>query len=402
MKKLVMLLVLSSLFVSLPAFASDFVCQSDVPTHQWSPQEQKYVDAFWKETLVYLRQFERALETPTGKCLNSAQAVFQSYDSELGHEQTGCIMRKRDVELMVKHIKAVLAEPDKAKKCFDPQLTNYNGWATLYTPSEAVRDLSPVAQWLHRPLATTFFKKKVKNPVIRAAGLDLNRNFIKIASKTTWHPHFTKDITIKGLPTLWSSVGWIPFYAQNPKAVNKRLRGGYLYAEVMGPWGNLRISKIDGESVGAEVGMTAQLNNTSYPTHFHNPQEIYMTLTKPDLPKQNQTMAMYDDSDQFKATRTDHGFKVDVNGKGKWQKWYIPSDPVKNWLLYLDRNELHAFYAADPGNRKLKDTGWVSVWARTTARDNDQNTHLSTPQDPSVKRILPWTPISADTHYWKP
>ena len=62
-----------------------------------------------------------------------------------------------------------------------------------------------------------------------------------------------------------------------------RFRGGYLYAELMGPWGNLRIEEIDGEKVGAEIGMTVQLFNTSYPFHYHHPQEIYMTLTKPAM-----------------------------------------------------------------------------------------------------------------------
>ena len=46
-------------------------------------------------------------------------------------QQTRCIMRYRDMELLAKHLGAVLAEPDKAKRCFDPQ-KDYDAF-TLYT-----------------------------------------------------------------------------------------------------------------------------------------------------------------------------------------------------------------------------------------------------------------------------
>ena len=47
----------------------------------------------------------------------------------------------------------------------------------------------------------------------------------------------------------------------------------------MGPWGKLRFKEIDGETVGAEIGMTVQLFNTSHSCHFHHPQEICIPLT---------------------------------------------------------------------------------------------------------------------------
>lgn len=59
----------------------------------------------------------------------------------------------------------------------------------------------------------------------------------------------------------------------------------------MGPWGNRRrIDEIDGEKVARRFAMTVQLFNTSYPYHYHHPQEIYMTLTKPQCIDQNQYM----------------------------------------------------------------------------------------------------------------
>ena len=127
-----------------------------------------------------------------------------------------------------------------------------------------------------------------------------------------------------------------------------------------------------------------------------------MTLTEPAHPAQNQFMAMDWDSDQFSATPADFGYTVTIKGEGKFDDWYMTADPKKNWLLYLERNSMHAFYAADPKNQQLKDTGWVSIWARTTAQDNEQSTRISKPVDPATERILPDTPVTADARNWKP
>ena len=55
----------------------------------------------------------------------------------------------------------------------------------------------------------------------------------------------------------------------------------------MGPWGLLRIKEIDGELVGAEIGMTIQLESF-YPYHFHHSQEIYMNIGS--LPARSRTL----------------------------------------------------------------------------------------------------------------
>ncbi|WP_421899462.1 dimethylsulfonioproprionate lyase family protein [Maridesulfovibrio sp.] len=391
---------LLSMLIGSAAFAAEFVCL-DVPEKKWSKEEQRNIDLFWNDTLAYLEAYVKALETPTGKCLDSAEAVVSTYNSETGKPETECITKKRDVELMIKHVKAVLAEPEKAKRCFDPQLSHSNGWTKLFTPNRELQNSSPVSKWLNRPVATDYFEK-TKDPEIKKAGLELNKNFVEIASNTDSSAHFGRDITIKGLPHLWSSVGWIPFYAESEKAWNKDIRGGYLYAEIMGPWGNLRIDTIDGETVGSEIGMTAQLNNSSYPVHFHHPQEIYMTLTTPEHPKQNQFLLLDWDSDQFQATRAEDGFDVEVKGESKWEDWYMSADPKDNWLIYLERNALHAFYAGDEKNADLENSGWVSVWARTTARDNNQTTQISVPADKNTKRIVPATHVHAHTKRWEP
>jgi len=385
--------------ISLPtARAADFVCQADVPHGKHNRHDRPLVDQFWKETLIYLEQYLEVLEKPTGRCLDSAEATIQTFDALTGEKQSRCIMRYRDVELMAKHLRAVLAEPDEAKKCFDPQ-KNYDAFQ-LYTPSRDVQNLSEVSRWLDRPLLTDYYRQL--GGEIGAAGLELNENFIAVTSRTDTSVHWSRDVSIKGLPTLWSSVGWIPFYAENVNAGSDRFRGGYLYAEVMGPWGNLRIKEIDGETVGAEIGMTVQLFDTSYPYHYHHPQEIYMTLTKPQCIDQNKYMVMHWDSEEFDHERRDDGWTVGVDGSGgRWEKWFANQDPSDEWLTYFERNAIHAFHAREGCNQTIENSGLVTVWARTTAQDNEQSTRLCRaeqggsvmhPGDAAICELRDWQP----------
>jgi len=393
--------VVGATLVCFQAHAAQFQCQDDVKPKSFTAEEQKLVDQFWDESLIYLGQFLKALERPTGQCKNSAQATTQTFYSKTGKAETRCIMKYRDVELLAKHVKAVLKEPDKAKACFDPQ-KDYKAFP-LYTPSKQVQNLSATSKWINRPLLTDYYKKIGGD--IGAAGLELNENFQAITSRTDTTSHWTKDVSIKGLPTLWSSVGWIPFYAENPKAGSDRFRGGYLYAEVMGPWGNLRIKEIDGEKVGAEIGMTVQLFNTSYPYHYHHPQEIYMTLTKPQCIDQNKHMVMNWDSDQFEQKRNENGWTVKIDGsKGKWKKWFSNQDPNHKWLTYFERNAIHAFHALDGCNQTIQNSGLVTVWARTTAQDNNQSTQPCRPMSgtKSIKTMKPEDEAICDLHDWKP
>ena len=369
-------LVVGSILASSQVMAAEFVCQDDVKPRTYSAADQKLVDQFWAESLTYLGEYVKTLETPTGECKDSAQATIQTFDPKTGKQQTRCIMKYRDMELLAKHVSAVLAEPEKAKHCFDPQ-KDYDAFP-LYTPSAEVQALSPVSTWLKRPLLTDYYRKM--GGAIGEAGLELNENFVAVTSRTDTTAHWTRDISIKGLPTLWSSVGWIPFYAENPAAGTDRFRGGYLYAEVMGPWGNLRIKEIDGEKVGAEIGMTVQLFNTSYPFHYHHPQEIYMTLTKPQCIDQNKYMVMHWDNDEFKQARTDKGWRVEIDGGNeRWKKWFANQDSNHEWLTYFERNAIHAFHAREGCNQTIENSGLVTVWARSTSQDNEQSTRLCGP-----------------------
>ncbi len=381
--------------------ASAFKCQDDVPHPSYSVDEQKLVDQFWKETLAYLDAYVDVLKTPTGACKDSAEATVQTFDAATGQKQSRCILKYRDMELLTKHVQAVLAEPEKAKACFDPQ-KNYTEMK-LYTPNETLQSASAVSRWIDRPLLTDYYEKM--GGAIGKAGLELSQNFVSVASKTDTQAHWKRDVSINGLPNLWASVGWIPFYAENENARNDRFRGGYLYAEVMGPWGNLRIADIDGEPVGAEIGMTVQLFNSSYPFHFHHPQEVYMTLTKPQCIDQNKYMVMHWDSSAMHQERVEGGWSVTVDGSDDaWKTWFKDQNPTDEWLAYFERNAIHAFYLKEGCNATIENSGLVTVWARSTARDNQQSTRLCRPADgkPHVNDMMPWTRAVCDLKDWKP
>jgi hypothetical protein len=202
MSKRILSCLIGSALVSVHAFAADFKCQDDVVPAKHTPEEQKLVDQFWNESLTYLGQFLKTIETPTGQCKDSAQATVQTYSSQTGKAQTRCVLKYRDVELMAKHLRAILAEPEKAKACFDTQ-KNYKEFP-LYTPSEQTRNLSATAKWLNRPLLTDFYKKM--GGEVGKAGLELNENFVAVTSRIDTSVHWAKDVSINWLPTLWSPL----------------------------------------------------------------------------------------------------------------------------------------------------------------------------------------------------
>ena len=84
-----------------------------------------------------------------------------------------------------------------------------------------------------------------------------------------------------GLRDLWASVGWIPLYAERTEnSLTHQFKGSYLYAEVIGPSGLLRIDSIENERFNLELGMTVQAVGSFYPYHHHLPREIYIDISK--------------------------------------------------------------------------------------------------------------------------
>ena len=47
--------------------------------------------------------------------------------------------------------------------------------------------------------------------------------------------------------------------SERNKKAEANMRGGYAYAEIIGPYGLIQIDSINGEKVGIEIGMTNQV-----------------------------------------------------------------------------------------------------------------------------------------------
>ncbi|MBR9805968.1 MAG: hypothetical protein GYB49_01930 [Alphaproteobacteria bacterium] len=354
-----------------------FVCDSDMPEASYTQSEQALIDTLWDETLVYLEGFSESLRAGDSQCDTGAGVILQTVTADGEGPETGCIDKYKDVDAVLSHIRAVLDHPDEAKACFDPQ-KNYDAFA-LYSPGKAALEESEVASWIERPAMAEYYAGT--NGPIGESGRELSEGFWQILKDTTPEGAFPVDVTANGLPNLWASVGWLPFYAENPSALNERFRGGYAYAEVMGPWGLLRIKSIDGEPVGAEVGMTIQLANTFYPYHYHHPQEIYITLTEPQCVRQNSFMVGHWDNPAFTQARRDDGWDVDIlPTENVLQEWFASQAPSGNAKTYFERNAIHAFNLEDACPAGSGPRGLVTVWARTTARDNNQTTRICQPQ----------------------
>ncbi|MFT7005067.1 MAG: hypothetical protein ACJAWW_002436 [Sulfurimonas sp.] len=354
---------------------SEFTCIGEVP--KFSAEDQKQIDILWGETLTYLKGYALALTTgDVAKCMDSDEAIYDTTEMK-----KICIMKRRDMRLMVKNIYQVLANPNKAKACFSAR----RDVKWLYNPGRELTANSSVSKWANRMTFDEFFDKKVKNKEVRKLGHEFTKNFAKMVTgdEVKMPLTFPFDVSANALPNLWASAGWFPMYAQESKRNDKNfdnVRGGYAYAEIMGNWGLLRIDKINDQVVGAEIGMTVQKVGTLYPYHTHAIPEIYYNMRVPACTKQFRTFAVREDSPLVKAVEsTDKLRKVQFDGtvNNEPDMWVAGSNKY-NSLVYLHQNTIHAFEVDADCEAKPEQRALVSVWARTNAADrrNDYGTTL--------------------------
>ncbi|WP_026915824.1 dimethylsulfonioproprionate lyase family protein [Christiangramia portivictoriae] len=336
----------------------------------YSEEEQKYIDILWKESLQYLEAYAVALTTsPEGsKCQNSDVATYETVDgiSKL------CIMDRRDMQLMVKNIYQILHNPDAAKACFAAR--GNVDW--LYSPGGELEARSEVAQWLNRMTFQEFFDSKVSDPEVKKAGLLFSENFnIMVTGDQVKTPrNFPFDVSARALPNLWASAGWFPMYAEESERNqrnNAKVRGGYAYAEIFGHWGLLRIEKINGEEVGAEVGMTVQAVNTLYPYHHHATSELYYTMREPACMNQFKTFAVRDHNEKVTSISENEKERIvefDTGMPNEFKMWTTSSydrDP----LVYFYENTIHAFEIDGDCEENPDQNALVSIWARSDAHE---------------------------------
>ncbi len=355
---------------------AEFKCLTD-PV-QYSSSDQKYVDILWDETLSYLNAYAKALTNDANSgCINSDSAIYET----AGGVKRMCIMDRRDMKLMVKNIYQVINNPEKAKQCFSAR--EDVDW--IYSPGGELEQKSSVAKWLKRTTFEEFFDKKVTNEEVKEYGRQFAKNFYKMVTGADLKmpASFPYDVSANSLPNLWASVGWFPMYAEDSER-NKRnflnIRGGYAYAEVFGPWGLLRIDEINGEKVGAEVGMVAQSVDTFYPYHNHAISEIYYTMREPACVNQFKNFAIREDNELVKTVREDDRQRVISfdTGMADEHRMWVSTAPGKDPLTYFHQNTIHAFDIDGSCEARPEEKAMVTVWARSNAHDrrNDYGTTL--------------------------
>lgn len=360
-----------------PEDLKDIDCKCLEKKVKYSKKEQKYIDILWEEALKYLEAYAVALTTsPEGsKCINSDEATYETVDGF----KTMCVMDRRDMQLLVKHIYQILHNPDEAKKCFAAR--EDVDW--IYSPGGELEAKSEVAQWLQRTTFEDFFDTKVTDAEVKAYGKTFTDNFYEMvtgdAVKTP--PNFPYDVSARSLPNLWASVGWFPMYAEESER-NKRnfdnVRGGYAYAEILGHWGLLRIDEINGEKVGAEVGMVVQSVNTLYPYHNHAISELYYTMRQPACVNQFKTFAVRENNQQVTTvseTNNERVIQFDAGAPNEHSMW-ASSAYDRDALVYFHENTIHAFEVDGDCERNPEQSALVTVWARSDAheRANDYGT----------------------------
>ncbi|MBB1322552.1 MULTISPECIES: hypothetical protein [unclassified Shewanella] len=380
---IMMMLSSSAMAGELPSFLdsndinnAEFACLGEEP--QYDKNDQKYVDILWNETLQYLQSYAVALtNSENGPCLNSDQAM---YDSTEGGKNM-CIMDRTDMKLLVKNIYQVINNPDKAKKCFGARQDV--DW--IYSPGGQLAQNSPVAKWLKRTTFETFFDTKVTNKEVRKLGKQFTKNFTKMVTgdEVKMPSAFPTDISANALPNLWAAAGWYPMYAEESKRNDKNfnnIRGGYAYAEIFGHWGLLRIDEINGEKVGAEVGMTVQSVDTLYPYHNHAISEIYYNMRVPACANEFKSFAVREDSPLINTVKEDDKVRqVQFDaGQHNGQTMWLSGSAVIDPLMYFHQNTIHAFEVDGSCEAKPQERAIVSVWARSNANDkrNDYGTTL--------------------------
>ena len=357
-----------------PDDLKDIDCKCLEKEVKYSKNEQKYIDILWEESLKYLEAYAVALTTsPEGsKCINSDEATYETVD---GFKKM-CVMDRRDMQLLVKHIYQIIHNPNQAKKCFAAR-ENVD-W--IYSPGGELESKSEVAQWLKRTTFKEFFNTKVTDPEVKAYGNSFTENFYKMvtgdAVKTPIN--FPYDVSARSLPNLWASVGWFPMYAEESER-NKRnfknTRAGYAYAEILGHWGLLRIDEINGEKVGAEVGMTVQAVNTLYPYHNHAISELYYTMRQPACVDEFKTFAVRDNHTRVETiseTKDERVIQFDAGAPNEFAMW-ASSSYDRDPLVYFHENTIHAFEIDGNCESNPAETALVTVWARSDAneRSND-------------------------------
>ena len=284
-----------------------------------------------------------------------------------------CLMDRQDTRNMANQIYAILENQDAAKKCFS--LNKDEG--DVYNPGGQIVAKSQPAQSQKRRSLQDFFED-LKIEEVRDHGLLLADHFSEIitGADIISPRSFPSDVSARALPNLWASVGWIPMYAKKEgrfKTNQSSARGGFVYAEVLGSTGLLRIKEINGEAVKAEIGMTVQKLDSFYTYHTHNATEIYYSIKTPSCRDEVQVFMMREGNPLVKTVKQADNYRIiefDASSPQIKDHFWLESSPLSHDLTYYHENTIHALKVSDKCSKNPKKSGAVAIWARPSGSDS--------------------------------
>tara|TARA_B100002052_G_scaffold124805_1_gene114566 strand:- start:968 stop:2302 length:1335 start_codon:yes stop_codon:yes gene_type:complete len=343
---------------------------------QFNNDYERYEEVVWQEALIYLSSLARASTTTDQFCRNSDLAVYQT-GSINGKPKTFCFMDRDGMRTMVRQIYSILENQDEARKCFSLRVNAKN----LYSIGGALQAQSLPAQFIERPTMKDFFET-VENAEIREHGLVFSENFSEIVTGPNIQTprSFPMDVSANSLPNLWASLGWSAMYANKEgrfQTNHPETRGSFVYAEVLGGNGLLSIKEINGETVVAEIGMTAQKLGSFYTFHNHAATEIYYALKKPACKSEVKTFLMREGDPLIKTVEEKDGIRLiefDASSPEIKNNYWINVSSDMNDLTYYHENTIHALKVNADCAENPERSGFVAVWARPIgSRANDPN-----------------------------
>ena len=368
---------------------SRFTCTDNRSNRTGFTSNPEMHDVVWREAMVYLKNLAVAMSTTDRFCRNSDIATYETGRAKNNRSRTMCLMDRQDTRDMVNEIYAILENQDAAKKCFSLNASDTD----VYSPGGQLVSQSRPAQYQDRSSLKDFFEALDIDDV-QQHGLGLANHFSEIltGSDIMSPKAFPSDVSARALPNLWASVGWIPMYAKKEgrfKTNQPSARGGFVYAEVLGTTGLLRIKEINGNPVKAEIGMTAQKLDSFYTFHTHDATEIYYSIKKPSCASEVQVFAMREGNPLIKTIKQEKNYRIiefDANSPAIKDHFWLSSSPLENDLTYYHENTIHALKVSDECSKTPKKSGAVAVWARPSSFDSRNPNYADTNICESAKR----------------
>ena len=378
-------------FISSSRVLNAQITCSGVPreSRQLTQEESKYRDLVWEEAMVYLRNIAVAATTTDRYCRNSDIAVFETGRQDASKPRSMCLMDREDSREMINNIYAIISNQIESKKCFSLNKESQD----VFSPGGLLLSQSKAALSLERKTLSQFFKD-LQIPDVREHGLVVAENFSGIVTgdKIQTPSAFPSDISANSLPNLWASVGWIPMYAKEDSRFHNNqpsARGGFVYAEVLGSTGLIRIKSINGMPMRSEIGMTVQKLDSFYTFHTHDATEIYYNLKKPSCDKQIEVFAMREGNLLLKTVQENDHYRIvefDAGLPSIKDNFWMSASPVGRDLTYFHENTIHALKLSSECSRNPEKSGAVAVWSRTRGFDKNNSNYSKTNICESAKR----------------